>query len=114
MAVYEVEMRVVEIHTYRVVAESSEEAVDLAWTGEPVFIEHVSMEVDDVTKTDLKEDFAEFSDSMKTINEAQDLLAEIKEDVQELKTELSDAEYYKLRGENADWLSGRATIPFQK
>ena len=115
MAVYEVEMRVVEIHTYRVVAESKEEAVDLAWSDpEPVFIEAVCQEVADVTETKLKEDFVEFSDSMKTINEAQDLLAEIKEDVQELRTELTDAEYYKLRGENADWLSGRATIPFQK
>ena len=115
MAVYEVEMRVVEIHTYRVVADSKEEAVELAWDDpSPTFVEGIAYEVEDVTETELKEDFVEFSDSMKTINEAQDLLAEIKEDVQELRTELTDAEYYKLRGENADWLSGRATIPFQK
>ena len=118
MAVYEVEMRVVEIHTYRVVAESAEEAVDLAWDDpSPVFIEGVCYEVDNVTKTDLKEDFVEFSDSMKTINEAQDLLAEIKEDVQELKTELSnksyydkfgltDKDYYDLRGANIPYLTG--------
>ena len=55
MAVYEVEMRVVEVHTYRVEAESADEAIDLAWDGSPFFIEHISMEVDDVTKTDLKE-----------------------------------------------------------
>lgn len=101
MAVYEVEMRVVEIHTYKVEAESAEEAVDLAWTGEPVFIEHVCMELEDVSE-------------VSPVQQAQELLGEIKEDIRELKTELSDAEYYKLRGENADWLSGRATIPFQK
>ena len=115
MAVYEVEMRVVEIHTYRVEAENAEQAVDLAWDDpSPTFIEHVCQEVADVTETELKEDFVEFSDSMKAINEAQELLGEIKEDVKELRTELSDAEYYQLRGENADWLSGKANIPFKK
>ena len=50
MAVYEVEMRVVEIQTYTVEAGSAEEAVDLAWDDpSPTFIEHVSMELDDVT-----------------------------------------------------------------
>ena len=48
------------------------------------------------------------------VQQAQELLGEIKEDVQQLKTELTDAEYYKLRGENADWLSGKANIPFKK
>ena len=51
MAVYEVEMRVVEIHTFTVEAESEEEAVDLAWDDpSPTFIEHVSTELNDVTK----------------------------------------------------------------
>lgn len=107
MAIYEVEMRVVEIHTYRVEAESAEEAVDLAWSDpEPVFIEAICQEVADVTETELKEDFVEFSDSMKTINEAQELLGEIKEDIRELRTELSDKEYYDLRGDNIEYLTG--------
>jgi hypothetical protein len=56
MAVYEVEMRVVEIQTYTVEAESAEEAVDLAMDDpSPTFIEHVSMELNEVTKTELKE-----------------------------------------------------------
>lgn len=102
MAVYEVEMRVVEIHTYRVEAESAEQAVDLAWDDpSPTFIEHVCMELDDVTE-------------VSPVQQAQELLGEIKEDVKELRTELSDAEYYQLRGENADWLSGKANIPFKK
>ena len=49
MAVYEVEMRVVEIQTYTVEAESAEEAVELAWDDpSPTFIEHVCMELNDV------------------------------------------------------------------
>ena len=43
---------------------------------------------------------------MKTINEAQELLGEIKEDIRELKTELSDKEYYDLRGDNIEYLTG--------
>jgi len=105
MAVYEVEMRVVEIHTYRVEAESAEEAVDLAWDDpSPTFIEHVSMELNDVTE-------------VSPVQQAQELLGEIKEDVQELKTELSnksyydkfgltDKDYYDLRGANIPYLTG--------
>ena len=78
MAVYEVEMRVVEIQTYTVEAESAEEAVDLAWDDpSPTFIEHVCMELNDVTKTDVKEE-----------------------------DRLTPAEYDKLRTENLDWLAG--------
>jgi len=80
MAVYEVEMRVVEIQTYTVEAESAEEAVDLAWDDpSPTFIEHVCMELNDVTKMGLKED----------------------------EDRLTPAEYDKLRTENLDWLSGK-------
>ena len=94
MAVYEVEMRVVEIHTYRVEAESTEEAVDLAWSDpEPVFIEAVCQEVADVTE-------------VSPVQQAQELLGEIKEDIQELKTELSDKDYYDLRGDNIEYLTG--------
>ena len=78
MAVYEVEMRVVEIQTYTVEAESAEEAVDLAWDDpSPTFIEHVCMELNDVTKMGLKEE-----------------------------DRLTPAEYDKLRTENLDWLAG--------
>jgi hypothetical protein len=80
MAVYEVEMRVVEIQTYTVEAESAEQAVDLAWDDpSPTFIEHVCMELDDVT---LKEE-------------------KIGEEM------LTPAEYNKLRTENLDWLQGK-------
>jgi len=83
MAVYEVEMRVVEIQTYTVEAESAEEAVDLAWDDpSPTFIEHVCMELNDVTKMGLKED----------------------------EDRLTPAEYDKLRTENADWLSGKDKV----
>ena len=79
MAVYEVEMRVVEIQTYTVEAESAEEAVDLAWDDpSPTFIEHVCMELNDVTK---------------------------KEETPEEM--LTPAEYDKLRTENLDWLAGK-------
>lgn len=79
MAVYEVEMRVVEIQTYTVEAESAEEAVDLAWDDpSPTFIEHVCMELNDVTKMGLKEE----------------------------EDRLTPAEYDKLRTENLDWLAG--------
>ena len=79
MAVYEVEMRVVEIQTYTVEAESAEEAVDLAWDDpSPTFIEHVCMELNDVTKMGLKEE-----------------------------DRLTPAEYDKLRTENLDWLQGK-------
>ena len=82
MAVYEVEMRVVEIQTYTVEAESAEEAVDLAWDDpSPTFIEHVCMELNDVTKTDVKEE-----------------------------DRLTPAEYDKLRTENLDWLSGKDKV----
>lgn len=102
MPKYEIEYRVVEIHTYEIEADSKEEAVDLAWDDpSPTFIEHVCMELNDVTE-------------VSPVQQAQELLGEIKEDVQQLKTELTDAEYYKLRGENADWLSGKANIPFKK
>ena len=102
MPKYEIEYRVVEIHTYEIEADSKEEAVDLAWDDpSPMFIEHVCMELNDVTE-------------VSPVQQAQELLGEIKEDVQQLKTELTDAEYYKLRGENADWLSGKANIPFKK
>ena len=78
MAVYEVEMRVVEIQTYTVEAGSEEEAVDLAWDDpSPTFIEHVCMELNDVTKMGLKEE-----------------------------DRLTPAEYAKLRTENLDWLAG--------
>ena len=78
MAVYEVEMRVVEIQTYTVEAESAEEAVDLAWDDpSPTFIEHVCMELNDVTKTSVKEE-----------------------------DRLTPAEYNDLRRENAEWLAG--------
>ena len=78
MAVYEVEMRVVEIQTYTVEAESAEEAVDLAWDDpSPTFIEHVCMELNDVTKTGAKEE-----------------------------DRLTPAEYNDLRRENAEWLAG--------
>ena len=78
MAVYEVEMRVVEIQTYTVEAESAEEAVDLAWDDpSPTFIEHVCMELNDVTKTGVKEE-----------------------------DRLTPAEYNNLRRENAEWLAG--------
>jgi len=80
MAVYEVEMRVVEIQTYTVEAESAEEAVDLAWDDpSPTFIEHVCMELNDVTKMALEEDEAR----------------------------LTPAEYNQLRNENTDWLAGK-------
>ena len=80
MAVYEVEMRVVEIQTYTVEAESAEEAVDLAWDDpSPTFIEHVCMELNDVTKMGLKEE----------------------------EDRLTPAEYDKLRTENLDWLQGK-------
>jgi len=83
MAVYEVEMRVVEIQTYTVEAESAEEAVDLAWDDpSPTFIEHVCMELNDVTKMGLKED----------------------------EDRLTPAEYNDLRRENADWLSGKDKV----
>ena len=79
MAVYEVEMRVVEIQTYTVEAESAEEAVDLAWDDpSPTFIEHVCMELNDVTKMGLKEE----------------------------EDRLTPAEYNDLRRENAEWLAG--------
>jgi hypothetical protein len=88
MAVYEVEMRVVEIHTYRVEAESAEEAVDLAWDDpSPTFIEHVCQEVADVTETELKEDFVAFSKKMD-------------------KFGLTDKDYYDLRGANIPYLTG--------
>ena len=78
MAVYEVEMRVVEIQTYTVEAESAEEAVDLAWDDpSPTFIEHVCMELNDVTKTGVKEE-----------------------------DRLTPPEYNDLRRENAEWLAG--------
>ena len=93
MAVYEVEMRVVEIHTYRVEAESAEQAVDLAWDATSHDIYHVSMELEDVTE-------------VSPVEQAQELLAEIKEDIQELKTELSDKDYYDLRGDNIEYLTG--------
>jgi len=80
MAVYEVEMRVVEIQTYTVEAESAEEAVDLAWDDpSPTFIEHVCMELNDVTKMALEED----------------------------EDRLTPAEYNQLRNENTDWLAGK-------
>jgi len=83
MAVYEVEMRVVEIQTYTVEAESAEEAVDLAWDDpSPTFIEHVCMELDDVT---LKEE-------------------------ESVEDALTPAEYNDLRRENADWLSGKDKV----
>ena len=83
MAVYEVEMRVVEIQTYTVEAESAEEAVDLAWDDpSPTFIEHVCMELNDVTKMGLKEE----------------------------EDRLTPAEYDKLRTENLDWLSGKDKV----
>ena len=79
MAVYEVEMRVVEIQTYTVEAESAEEAVDVAWDDpSPTFIEHVCMELNDVTKMGIKEE-----------------------------DRLTPAEYDKLRTENLDWLAGK-------
>jgi len=105
MPKYEVEMRVVEIHTYTVEAESAEEAVDIAWDDpSPTFIEGVAYEVEDVTE-------------VSPVQQAQELLAEIKEDVQELKTELSnkpyydkfgltDKDYYDLRGANIPYLTG--------
>ena len=83
MAVYEVEMRVVEIQTYTVEAESAEEAVDLAWDDpSPTFIEHGCMELNDVTKMGLKEE----------------------------EDRLTPAEYDKLRTENLDWLSGKDKV----
>ena len=86
MPVYEVEMRVVEIQTYTVEAGSEEEAVDLAWDDpSPTFIEHVCMELNDVTKMALKEE-------------------ESAEDT------LTPAEYNDLRRENADWLSGKDKV----
>jgi len=73
-------MRVVEIQTYTVEAESAEEAVDLAWDDpSPTFIEHICMELNDVTKMGLKED----------------------------EDRLTPAEYNKLRTENLDWLAGK-------
>lgn len=116
MPVYEVEMRVVEIHTYRVVADSKEEAVEIAWDDpSPTYVEGVCYEVEDVIETKLKEDFVEFSNNMETINKTQELLAEIKEDIGGLREKmLSDSDYYDLRGENAGWLSGKANIGTEK
>ena len=103
MPKYEIEYRVVEIHTYRVEAENSEEAVDKTkwWNIEPVEVDTICAEPERIRE-------------MSPVEQAQELLAEIKEDVQQLKTELTDAEYYKLRGENADWLSGKANIGTEK
>lgn len=101
MPVYEVEYRVVEIHTYKVEASDADEAVDICWDLEPVEVDTICAELEHI-------------EEITPVAEAQELLAEIKEDIAELKTELSDADYYELRGENADWLSGKANIPFKK
>ena len=82
MAVYEEEMRGVEIQTYTVEAESAEEAVDLAWDDPSrTFIGHVCMEVREVTKAGVREE-----------------------------DRLTPAEYDKLRTENLDWLSGKDKV----
>ena len=101
MPKYEIEYRVVEIHTYTVEAGSEDEAIDACWDLEPVEVDTICAELDDIRE-------------VSPVQQAQVLLAEIKEDVQELRNELTDADYYKLRGENADWLSGKANIPFKK
>ena len=102
MPKYEIEYRVVEIHTYEVEASNADEAVDMCWDiDEPKYVDTVCAELEHI-------------EEISPVQEAQELLAEIKEDVQQLKTELTDAEYYKLRGENADWLSGKANIGTEK
>jgi len=101
MPKYEIEYRVVEIHTYLVEADSEDEAIDACWDLEPVEVDTICAELDDIRE-------------VSPVQQAQELLAEIKEDVQELRTELTDKDYYDLRGENADWLSGKATIGTEK
>ena len=101
MPKYEIEYRVVEIHTYEVEAPTEDDAVDICWDAEPIDIAIIGAEVVDIQK-------------ITPVAEAQQLLEEIKEDIAELKTELTDKEYYDLRGENADWLSGKANLGTQK
>ena len=101
MPKYEIEYRVVEIHTYVVDAPTEDDAVDMCWDLEPVEVDTINAELDDIRE-------------ISPVQQAQQLLAEIKEDVQQLKTELTDKDYYDLRGENADWLSGKATIGTEK
>lgn len=104
MPKYYIEFRVVEYHNYEVEASNADEAIDMVYDLdlEPKFVEPVCYEVDTIEEID-------------PVEEAQELLAEIKEDLGELKEEmLSDKEYYDLRGENADWLSGRANIGTEK
>lgn len=101
MPKYEIEYRVVEIHTYEVDAPTEDDAIDACWDLSPIDIAIVGAEVVDIQ-------------TISPVQQAQELLAEIKEDVQQLKTELTDKDYYDLRGENADWLSGKATIGTEK
>ena len=103
MARYTLEYRVVEAHYYEVEADSLDEA-KMAWQApdlEPIKVSLISYKL-------------EHSEELSPIQQAQELLAEIKEDVKELRTELTDKDYYELRGENADWLSGKANIGTEK
>ena len=97
---YEIEYRVVEIHSYTVEAPTEYDAIARTDNAEPEIIS-ISYEIEHI-------------EEMSPVQEAQELLAEIKEDVQQLKTELTDKDYYDLRGENADWLSGKANIGTEK
>jgi hypothetical protein len=93
MPKYEIEYRVVEIHCYEVEANSEDEAIDACWDLDPFHIETICAELEDVK-------------DISPVAEAQQLLEEIKEDIAELKTELTDKEYYDLRGKNIEYLTG--------
>ena len=92
MPKYEIEYRVVEIHSYTVEAPTEYDAIARTDNAEPEIIS-ISYEIEHI-------------EEMSPVQEAQELLAEIKEDVQQLKTELSDKEYYDLRGDNIEYLTG--------
>lgn len=103
MARYTLEYRVVEAHYYEVEADSPDEA-KLAVPApdlEPIKVSLIAYKLEHI-------------EELSHIQQAQELLAEIKEDVKELRTELTDKDYYELRGKNADWLSGKANIGTEK
>ena len=92
MPKYEIEYRVVEIHSYTVEAPTEYDAIARTDNAEPEIIS-ISYEIEHI-------------EEMSPVQEAQELLAEIKEDIRELKNELSDKEYYDRRGDNIEYLTG--------
>jgi flagellin-specific chaperone FliS len=104
MPKYYIEFRVLEYHNYEVEASNADEAIDMVYDLdlEPMSVDPACYEVDSIEEINPAE-------------QAQELLSEIKEELNELKEEmLSDSDYYALRAENADWLSGKANIGTEK